>query len=115
MADLAQSNFSNSLAAMALYLTLLFAYLAAAYFVGKDLTHSQVTILNSLFVTFSLLNAFGVVAYTNAGVKFAIQSGSTINLGLLAPRPWVAPLIGIICLLGITVCLKFMWDVRYRK
>ena len=31
MADLAQSNFSNSIAGMALYLTLVFAYLAAAY------------------------------------------------------------------------------------
>ena len=46
LADLAQGNFSNSLAAIAIYLTLVFAYLAAAYFVGKDLTRTQVTILN---------------------------------------------------------------------
>ena len=58
MADLAQSNFSNSIAAIALYITLVFAYLAAAYFVGKDLSRSQVTILNALFLTFSVLNSF---------------------------------------------------------
>ena len=115
MADLAQSNFSNSIAGMALYLTLVFAYLAAAYFVGKDLTRSQVTILNAVFLTFSLINTFGIAAYSNAAVKIAIQSGTTIDLGFFAPRPWVAPVVGITCLLGIMICLKFMWDIRHPK
>ncbi len=112
MADLAQSNFSNSIAAMALYLTLVFAYLAAAYFVGKDLTRSQATILNAVFLTFALINTFGIAAYTNAAVKIASQVGISFDLGLFAPKPWVAPAIGIFCLLGIMICLKFMWDLR---
>ena len=115
MADLAQSAFSNSIAAVAIYLTLVFAYLAAAYFVGKDLTRSQVTILNALFLTFSLLNSFGVAAYTNGGVQFAIRSGFTNTANFFAPRLWLAPMIGICCLLGITICLKFMWDLRHTK
>jgi hypothetical protein len=115
MADLAQSNFSNSLAAVALYITLVFAYLAAAYFIGKDLTRSQVTILNALFLTFSVLNSFGVAAYTHLAVRLAIQSGSNNAASFFAPRLWVAPMIGICCLLGITICLKFMWDLRHPK
>jgi hypothetical protein len=115
MADLAQSNFSNSIAAVALYITLVFAYLAAAYFVGKDLSRSQVTILNALFLTFSVLNSFGVAAYTNFGAHLAIRSGFSNPDSFFAPRLWLAPMIGIFCLLGIAICLRFMWDLRHPK
>jgi len=115
MADLAQSNFSNSLAAIAIYITLVFAYLAAAYFVGKDLTRTQVSILNALFVTFSIINAFGVAAYTNGGVQLAIRSGLTNPANVFAPRLWVAPTVAIALLIGILMCLKFMWDLRHSN
>jgi len=113
MADLGQSNFSNSLAAIATYLTLVFAYLAAAYFIGKDLTRTQVTILNALFLTFSIVNAFSIAAYTNGGVQLMIQSGLTNPANFFTPRLWLAPTLGIACLIGIMICLKFMWDLRH--
>ena len=115
LSDLAQSNFSNSIAASALYLTLIFAYLAAAYFVGKDLSRTQVTILNALFLTFSTINTFGVAAYVNSGVLLAIGSGLVDTASIYAPRLWLAPALGISCLFGITLCLKFMWDIRHPK
>ena len=112
IADLAQSYLSNSIAAMAVYLTLVFAYLAAAYIVGKDLTRTQVSILNALFLTFSVTTAFGVAAYTNGGVQLSIQSGIAELTGSFVPRIWLAPTIGSVCLGGIVISLKFMGDLR---
>jgi hypothetical protein len=112
MADLAQSYLGNGIAALAIYLSLVFAYLAAAYIVGKDLTRTQVSILNALFLIFSVITTFGVAAYTNGGIQLSIQSGIAELTGSVVPRTWIAPTIGSVCLGGIVISLKFMGDLR---
>ncbi len=109
--DLAQSLFSNSISAISVYLSLTFAYLAAAYFIGKDLSRMQVTTLNTIFLLFSGMSAWGAAAYTNAAILALDQAGTVLD-GFYDAKPWVATLIGASCVVGTVMCLKFMWDVR---
>ena len=109
--DLAQSLFSNSISAISVYLSLTFAYLAAAYFIGKDLSRMQVTTLNTIFLLFSGMSAWAAAAYTNAAILELVQAG-TVLAGFYDPKPWVATLIGASCVVGTVMCLKFMSDIR---
>jgi hypothetical protein len=109
--DLAQSLFSNGISAIAVYLSLTFAYLAAAYFIGKDLSRLQVTTLSTIFLLFSSITAWGAAAYTNAAVQTLVRAGSNLD-SFYDAKPWVATLVGASCAVGTVMCLKFMWDVR---
>ena len=115
MAELAQSAFGNSLSAYGIFLSLVTAYLATAYLVGKKLTGTQVGILTALFVIVASLVGFSVAAYTNAGTEMIIRAFPESRGELLAPKPWLTPVIMMVNVFTVTVCLKFMWDVRHPK
>ena len=110
--DIAQSLFSNSISAISVYLSLTFAYLAAAYFIGKDLSRMQVTTLNTIFLLFSGMSAWAAAGYTNAAILALVQAGTVLAGGFYAPKPWVTTLIGASCVVGTVMCLKFMSDIR---
>jgi len=115
LADIAQSNFNNSLGAIAILLSISFAYLAAAYFVGSKLTRMQVSLLNVVFLLFGALTSFGAAAYVNGGAYLILQSGMANPDKFFSPKLWLGPLVGICCLTAIIVCVKFMHDVRHPK
>lgn len=113
--DLGQSNFSNSTALIAVFLSLSFAYLAAAYFVGSKLNRPQVFILNTLYVLFAGITAYSATAFSNGGVKLIRSAGIADPDGFFTGRPWMVKFVGICLLVAIVMCLKFMWDVRHAK
>ena len=115
MADLGQSAFGNSLSAYGIFLTLVTAYLATAYLVGRKLTGSQVSILTTLFVIVASLAGFSVAAYTNAGTDMIIRAFPESRGGLLGPRLWLTPVVMMVNVFTVIMCLKFMWDVRHPK
>ena len=51
--DAYQSVEASWLGAVSIYISILFAYLATAYFVGEKLTRTQVTIVTGLYTLFS--------------------------------------------------------------
>jgi len=112
LADLGQSNYSNSTALIAVFLSLSFAYLAAAYFVGSQLTRSQVIILNTLYLLFAGITAYGATAFLLGGAKLINRSGFADPNNIFTPKIWVALFVGVCLLIAIGICVKFMWDVR---
>ena len=115
LADLGQSAFGNSLSAYGIFLSLVTAYLATAYLVGKKLTGAQVSLLTALFVIVASLVGFSVAAYTNAGTEMIIRAFPESRGGLLGPRLWLTPLVMMVNVFTVTMCLKFMWDIRHPK
>lgn len=106
---------STALEAISIYLTIVSAYLIAAFMAGDRLTKSQVVIVSTLFVAGSLLFTYSSVGLLIRQAHFAsklalLESGT--------PLPGTAPIaviIGTIQFGGIIACLKFMWDVRHPK
>ncbi len=96
------------------YLSLTFAYLATAYFIGKNLSRMQAATVNTIFLLFACITAWGTAAYTNAGTQTLVRAGADLD-GFYSPKPWVATLVGVGAMVGVIMCLKFMWDVRHSE
>jgi hypothetical protein len=96
-------------------MTALSAYLVTAYILGAKLTRSQTTIINTCFVVFSALGIFAVRGSGMRCLEFVAEV-QAINpergFALTSEVLWV---IFSAMLLGIFVCLKFMWDIRHPK
>lgn len=115
LADLAQSSFSNATSAFAVFLSVVFAYIVTAYLVGAGLTRMQNRIVTSLFLLVSIFNSWAIAAYANGGVRLNRLAHPDNATHFFFPGSWIAPLVGIACLLVIVMALKFMWDVRHAK
>ncbi len=59
----AQMAYGNAIASFTLIFTILSAYLVVAYFVGKKLTSSQVTIVNLFFTLSVVVTIFGELGF----------------------------------------------------
>ncbi len=115
MADLAQSNFGNSLSTFAVLLSAVSAYLVTAYLVGAKLTRTQVSIVTFLFLLVSALIVWSLSAYTNGGVQLSLRAFPNSAGNFFAPKSWLPEMMAFVGLLIITMSLKFMWDVRHPK
>jgi len=115
LADLAQSSFANATSAFAVFLSVVFAYIVTAYLVGAKLTIMQNRIVTFLFLMVSIFNGWAIAAYANDGVRLSLLAYPDIPTHFFRPGSWIAPLVGIVCLLIIVMALKFMWDVRHAK
>ena len=81
-----------SVSAVGLYLTLLSGYLIVAYVAGKDLSSTQLWIVNILFLCSSSLIVFAIVGFGYRGISFIqrlrgvdehIPTGHFIFMGVL--------------------------------
>ena len=117
LVDVINNVSSNMLAAQALFITVVSAYLVVGYSVGRNLTFYQVSFVNFAFILFSLISiqsAWGLtdmifVHYEKlAEVRTKAESGTVsievIRAALLAVR--------IVLVVG---ALIFMWQVRHPK
>jgi hypothetical protein len=115
LVDAIASFNSNMYSWSTFYMTALSAYLVTAYILGAKLTRSQTTIINTCFVVFSALGIFAVRGSGMRCLEFVAEV-QAINpergFALTSEMLWV---IVSILLLGIFVCLKFMWDIRHPK
>ena len=106
---------SNSLSSISVYLTILSAYLVAAFIAGNRLTRSQVVVINTLFVTGALIFTYSTIGLLLRQSYFASKLVEIQTDTWLAGTAPMAQIIGIVQLGGIIACLKFMWDVRHPK
>ena len=108
-ATLVTELMANAGSAMTLYVTVVSGYLLVAYLVGKELTFLQTTIISTLFMIFTTLNAVATMTYMQNAIFFGTHYG-------VGRMPSWAPFgSGIVLFLGILASVKFMWDVRHPK
>ena len=106
---------SNSIESISIYLTIVTAYLVAAFIAGDRLTRRQVVIVNALFIS-----GAGIFTYTTVGLLLR-QRHYVLELAQVQPETILpgsvplAPIMGFVQLGGIAASLKFMWDVRHPK
>ena len=126
------AQYELMLTLITIYLTMIFAYLAAAHFIGRDLSRFQASILSSIFTIASLFTMYQLIGLF-VGMSFwgeqlaqgyfsMAESYDQPGLVELAQDilknsviGWEEGLIASIGLLGILVCLLFMWSVRHPK
>jgi hypothetical protein len=100
---------------IAIYLTVLFAYIAVAYVVGKKLTRLQLAITTLLFIAASAYEVFTIVA---VGAAAKIKRDQIIEFGGRASETLGGPpdlMLIILWSSGAVAALVFMWSVRYSK
>jgi hypothetical protein len=103
---------ANAQAGFGLVLTIVFAYLASAYFVGQRLTTFQALVISGLFVV-------GVVLITSS-IRDALSWGADFAAGLhvLHPErkflltPPLVHAVSALCLSAIPISLFFMYQIR---
>jgi hypothetical protein len=97
------------------YLTVVSAYLIAAFVVGVRLTTPQSLIVSTLFIFAGILI---VGAIWGSGSRIAYMIDHLHAVDPLHPIIYsynFRNAMVVICGLGIFACLKFMWDVRHPK
>ena len=111
----AQATWANGISMVTVEITLLTAYIIMAYMVGKDLSKSQVTIVNTLYVLLSMFAFLSIYILSMAATEMGALSIEMSEQRTRGPQLWVGVgVVGIFtfCLIG---SLKFMWDVRHPK
>jgi len=99
----------------ATYISVLSAFLVAAYLVGKKLTASQVIIIGTGFVFFAgmcVANFFGI---SNRTIEFAAELKQLRPDRIYVSSDEALWFISSLMFLGIIACLKFIWDIRHPK
>ena len=105
---------NSALASMAIYLTVISGYLAMAFIAGSKLSRSQLVLVNSIFVVFSLF--FGVYALISFWGSITVTSTFDRSGGLAMESLWVFDVfIGVVLLISIIACLNFMQGIRSRN
>ena len=118
--ELAELAGATSITSFGYYLSIIFAYLAAAYFVGEKISKSQVVMVSALFV-FAGFSAVAAVAIFLGRVTVYLRLAKKtedINdapLYIFESSYFWSTYLLILCVLGIVMALKFMWDVRHPK
>jgi hypothetical protein len=112
----------NSFMGFTMYMTVMFAYVVTAYFVGEKLTFTQVFLVSGLFI-------FGACASTGATVISLARAAGYIAAAKAIPEStyqapfwwayedsnfWVYFLLTT-CSVGVILGLFFMWNVRHPK
>ena len=117
-AELWELNFiciANSLTAFSIYLTVTFAYLGVAFFVGAKLSRLQAFVMSGLFIFASLAALGGCMAQLRRASEFQLQlqsqSGELALMPLTNASFWVTYM-PLLMLAGVVVSLYFMWDTR---
>jgi hypothetical protein len=118
--ELAEMAGATTITSFGYYVSIIFAYLAAAYFVGEKLSKSQVIMASCLFVFASFSTVAAVATFLGRVTVYLRLAKKTEDINdapfyiFESSYFWSAYLL-ILCVLGIVVALKFMWDVRHPK
>jgi hypothetical protein len=103
------------------YMTVLFGYIAAAYFVGRDLKKTQLWVFSGLYIFWQLWT-IALLVVRGAGVRLTNDRLEELMLG--APRQgdiptgvdsWIGGSMVLALLAALAASLYFMWSVRHPK
>ena len=98
-----------------LMVTVVSAYLVAAFVAGFKLQKSQVTLVNTLFGIFSIYGIAGMFAFARNATEMMLLSiemsaQRTVHGLTIVPEATL-----IVFPLLVMACYKFMWDIRHPK
>ena len=114
--ELAHSAWEMNYSYTTLTITLLFAYLAAAYTVGRELTFVQLAICNILYLILSWLTIWVQYMWASQAIEAAHLAAELTSQRQHRPAPIEANMLGLVifgfCHFG---SLYFMWSVRHPK
>ena len=117
LVDAMNGTVSAMMSSQGLFLSVLFAYLLAAYTVGSKLTQFQAAFISLVFLFFTLAGSSAMASMSNEvsyyGSAIADIRGSDVGGGI--PANLVAPMLVLVRLLMATGALYFMWQVRHPK
>ena len=102
---------------IAIYLSVVFGFIAAAYVAGAKLTRFQAGITYVVFTLFSVFEISRIVSYglgVNALVKQGIEWGSGFDGQYIEPTVRIIAGTGLWSV-GAIGALLFMWSVRHPK
>ena len=102
----------NTLTGLDNVATIIFAYLATAYFVGSKLTRFQAALATAFFVVIASVSS--LYAFTEYRRTIFFLRELTENFGVLsmAPNDAIMPVAAIAFALLIPACVYFMYQVR---
>jgi hypothetical protein len=102
----------NTFAGMENLATIIFAYLATAYFVGGKLSRFQAALVSVFFVVVAYV--FGAYAFTELrrAVYFLHELKENYGVSEIVPNDVIVPVGAIVLALLIPACVYFMYQVR---
>jgi hypothetical protein len=114
LSELSADYLNGAMGAISLYITVVTAYLVAAFSAGKRLNSSEYLIVTVLFVLSASFFIFGSVALLSRQLYIveklaAIESDATVFLSKT-----LIMYIAAVEILGVFAGLKFMWSIRRR-
>jgi hypothetical protein len=104
----------NTFAGMDNVVTVIFAYLATAYFVGPKLSRFQAALATVFFVV--VASVFSLYAFTELKRAVHFMHELTVNYGVTAmlPNDVIVTVGGVVLALLIPACVYFMYEVRKK-
>ena len=110
--DLLTGTSLASVDSFGMYVTILVAYLIAAYLAGKKLSPLQVVSISVLFIVASGITTWATYAYMSRSIPLADQLELINPHRMYGAQPLVRDIMLILQALGIIACLSFMWSVK---
>ena len=106
---------SNSFSIFAVYLSITFAYLTVAYFVGAALNIFQVWAISGLYVASAGIASIACFGTTEAWVALIAEQPTILNtLSIYGVGIWDTYM-AFLMSAGMLISLYFMYEVRRRK
>ena len=109
----AQAAWGNVISVGALIVTIISGYLVVAYVAGKDMTRTQVIIINTLYVLFMTASLMSGRAFTIRATELMQIAVELSDERLSSPWPDVIYFWRFVYLSAMAASLKFMWDIRH--
>ena len=114
--DLAQSTFGNSIAAYAVFLSIVSGYLITAYLVGSKLSRAQVRLLTLLFLIIVSILIWSMSAYAYWGDAFSnIARPEGVEQSKMGTQPWLPAFLAAVNSFTVAAFIVFMWNIRHPK
>jgi hypothetical protein len=113
--DAVNSTMSLFVSTFLAYLTIVSAYLIAAFISGDKLTTQQFIIISVLFLFSAFLMVWSI---WGLGSRIVYTAEAFRHLNPEYPiliKAFFRNSLTIVCALGVLASLKFMWDVRHPK
>jgi len=105
----------GAVSVLAIYISVIFAYLAAAYFVGKNLTRYQASVFTGLFVATETIATASLTASVLGWEKLVALYPSVLNtIPFFTLGIWHKCMAGLLTV-GIVAGLYFMHNIRKPK
>ena len=106
---------ANVLTCLSLYITFTFAYLATAFFVGRQLSTFQAVAASVLYLFAAGSMTIGLLADLQWLDAAIIHAGSLAPDGISTRSEFWVLYLGVLAISGILLSLYFMWDVRKTR